>query len=442
MKLLKNIRNIFVMKTKNNLSLAIYSILIAILAWFVISMTFYPSVPKTIKDIPVNIDISGTYAAENGLSVISCDVKSVDVQIRGSRTQVGNLNADSLTAYIDVENVSSTGQKTLSIKIRSDSGINYEVSSISPETAHVVFDKYDTKQFPVTPKIPNVSYAEGKTINPSEFTCEPDVISITGPSAKLAKISTVYAVSEKKLSLDSSYTLSSDEVQLYSEDGTLIDQSMMKLDTSSFMINIPVLTQKTVGLAVKLVYLPAEFDQSSVKLKMSADSITIASKNSQSEIPDILEIGSIPLSDLDMDYTRTFNITSILEASNMINMSDLETVTVTLDDAELAKKQITLGPENMKITNKPNNDYDYEILTKSLTIDIVGPANIIDDLVPSDFSADANLLNADTSSEQFTYDVSISCLASDKVWSVTKPKVKIQKTEKATEAEKADEEQE
>ena len=408
----------------------ILSLLLAILIWLVVAMTLYPSIPKTIEKIPLSVDIAGSPAADSGLSVISCDVDTVDVQLVGSRTQIGNLNAENLTAYVDYENVTSTGKKTLSIKVKSDSGINYEVKSITPSTAVVELDKYDPLPFEVKPKIPNVKYAEGKTIDPDEFTCEPDIINITGPSAQLAKISSVYAVSDRNLTLDSSYTLNSDEVQLFSEDGTRIDASSLLFDTSTFTINIPVLTQKTVKPVVQILNAPTDFDQSCLDFKMSADSLTIASNNSFSEIPDTLDIGKIPLSDLDIGYSNTFDISSVLETSGMINKSGIDSITVTLNDEGLAKKEIVLDGSSIRLSNTPNDNYYYDILTQKLTISVIGPEGVISELTASDFTADVNLLNADTSQDQFNYDVTISCLTHDNVWSVTKAKVSIKKTAK------------
>ncbi len=417
-------------EAKGNLPMIILSLLLAILIWLVVAMTLYPSIPKTIENIPLSVDIAGSPAADSGLSVISCDVDTVDVQLVGSRTQIGNLNAENLTAYVDYENVTSTGKKTLSIKVKSDSGINYEVKSITPSTAVVELDKYDTLPFEVKPKIPNVKYAEGKTIDPDEFTCEPDIINITGPSAQLAKISSVYAVSDRNLTLDSSYTLNSDEVQLFSEDGTRIDASSLLFDTSTFTINIPVLTQKTVKPIVQILNAPTDFDQSCLDFKMSADSLTIASNNSFSEIPDTLDIGKIPLSDLDIGYSNTFDISSVLETSGMINKSGIDSITVTLNDEGLAKKEIVLDGSSIRLSNTPNDNYDYDILTQKLTISVIGPEGVISELTASDFTADVNLLNADTSQDQFNYDVTISCLTHDNVWSVTKAKVSIKKTAK------------
>ena len=332
------------------------------------------------------------------------------------------------------------------------------MDSVTPSTASIEFDKYESMQFPVSPKIPNVKFESSKTINSSEFTCEPDVVTITGPSTRLSKIGTVYAVSNREMTLDSSHALSSDEIQLLSEDGTTLDNSNLTFNTTNFLINIPVLTTKTVGMYVQIVNAPSDFNQECLNFKMYADSkeidsITIASKNSQAEIPDSLEIGKIVLSDITPDYSRTFDLSTVLEAQNCINMSGITNITVTLepyaadehdesdepdesDTPDEAKKIITksiyLDQSRINISNKPDNNYDYSVLTENLTIDIAGPSDVLAEVTANDIIADVNLLNANISEDQFTYDVMFSCPKYDNIWAITVCKVSIQRTPKET----------
>ena len=116
MKLISIIKRKFLRSITNNLSIAIFSFIIAIIAWFVISITIYPSTPKTINNINLSLDISQTSADENGLEVISCDVDKINVQIEGDRSQIGNLTKDDIVAKLDVDNVLVPGTKKLSIK--------------------------------------------------------------------------------------------------------------------------------------------------------------------------------------------------------------------------------------------------------------------------------------------------------------------------------------
>ncbi len=435
MSFIKNLKNRFASGLKNNLSLAIYSIIIAIIAWFVVSMTIYPSIPKTIENIPVVIDITGTPAAENGLSLISCDLETVDVKILGNRAQIGNLTNDNLEARVVTDNVTSAGTKKLSLEILcNDDSIEFAVESISHETATVVFDKFVTKEFSLAPEIPNITFAEGKIIDSGAFSCEPDIIKITGPEAQLNKISKCVAVTNKELQIDTSYSVPADELKLYAEDGATIEKSSFKFDTaaSGILVNIPVLTQKTVELSVGLSGVPSNFDTSSLKFELSTDSIIIASQNSQlNEIPDKLEIGPILLSDLDLGYAGSFPI----DTKEYTNMSNVNSVTVTLDDSELDKKEITLGQEQLTISNLPDDKYDYSVVTKQLDIAIIGPADVIADITAGDIVANANLFGGDNipQSDSFSYSVSISCPNYDNVWAVTNSKITIQKTPKVEE---------
>lgn len=432
MKIPDTIRDIFRRKSQTNFSLAVYSVLIAILVWFAVSLTLYPSVPKTIEKVPLNLAIGTTAASDNTLNVISCDVENVKVKVIGSRTQIANIDSDTLSAYVDTDNVYSTGRKNLPIKIRSTNGIEFEVDSIEPSTAEVVFDKYESVQFPVLPKIPNVKFDDNKTINSTEFSCEPNIVTITGPSSQIQKISTVYASSNREMVLDSSYALSSDEIQLFAEDGTVIDNSAMTFDNTNFLINIPVLTVKEVGVYVRIVNAPANFDQSCLNLEMSADTIKIASKTSQTEIPDKLEIGQIVLSDINLDYSKTFDLSPILEAQGCINMSETTSITVTVNSENLSTKEITLDQSRVNISNAPNNGYDYKVITPSLNIEIVGAEDVIDKITPNDIIGDVNLLNASITEDQFIYDVIFSCPKYENVWAITNYKVSIQRTPKET----------
>ncbi|MDE6427294.1 MAG: hypothetical protein K2K89_14320 [Ruminococcus sp.] len=431
MKFTETIREIFRRKSQTNFSLAIYSVIIAVAVWFAVSLTLYPSVPKTIENVTLDLAIGSTAASDSTLSVISCNTQDVKVKVIGSRTQIANIDSDTISAYVDTDNVYTTGRKNLPIKVKSTNGIEFEVSSIEPSTAEVVFDKYESVQFPVQPKIPNVKFDENKTINSNEFSCEPNIVTITGPSSQIKKISNVYAVSNREMTLDSSHALSSDEIQLFSEDNTVIDPSSMTFDTTNFLINIPVLTVKEVGVYVQIVNAPASFDQNALNLKMSTNTIKIASKNSQTEIPDKLEIGKILLSDITPDFSKTFDISTILETQNCINMSDTTSITVTTNSENLTTKGITLDQSRINISNAPD-EYDYKVITQSLNLEIAGDAETIEKITPNDIVADVNLLNASITEDQFTYDVIFSCPKYDNIWAITNYKVSIQRTPKET----------
>ena len=426
MKLLDKVKQNLMRGVKNDLSLAIYSILIAIVVWFIIAITLYPSVPKTIQNVSIVLDTS---TASNNLSVISYDVERVDIRIKGSRTQVGNLDAGSFMAYFDTDNVTTPGKKSLNIKIKSSSRVNYEIESITPSTVNVVFDEFKSVEIPVKPQIPNMSVAEGKAIYSKEFSCDPEVITVTGPSAQLNKIAYANAISEKELVIDSTQNIPVERIEFFSEDDTKIDTTDLKFNTANLFIKVPVVTQKTVSLDVQLMRVPKNtFDTSFLKLKVSPETITIASKNSQAKIPDTLTISQISLRDLKDGYRETFDISSILAANDMINQSGVETVTVSLENTGLMKKDLLINKENIRILNPPNDGNSYSLVTGSLPITVIGPKSIVESITNDDFYAEANLLNTNSDLDQFTFEVLVCCSKSKYVWAVGQTNVLIQKT--------------
>lgn len=423
----------FLSNLKNNFSLASLSLLIAIIVWFVISITQYPTAQKTIAHIPVSRDITGTPAEENGIRVFECDVDEVTVELLGSRTMVGRLNNENLEAYLDASNIYSTGTKSLDIKVRSNDGYEFEVQSVTPPYASVVMDKYDTREFQVEPQIPKMTTTSGKAVNQEELTCDPGVVSITGPSAQLDSISKVYAISDKEMKLDSSFSTLSDRVQLVDKDGGVIEQTpLIKLSTGKFNISVPVRSQKTVGLSVVIAGVPSGFDQDCIRFIMSTDSITLASNNSQSEIPDPLEVGSVNLSELTLDFSKTFSISKVLEPSSFTNISELDTVTVTLDTEGLSSKDIVLDQNRIAISNRPDSSYSYNVLTQKLPITVIGPEDVIDSVTADDIMADVNLIDSNRQEEIFSAPVTFTTKYSN-VWAVTKSNVTIGRTAVSTE---------
>ncbi|MCR5075958.1 MAG: hypothetical protein K6A79_09185 [Ruminococcus sp.] len=421
----------FIIKEKhlrNNFLLALLSLFLSCIVWLIISMTQYPDALKTIEHIPLSTDISDSVAGNNGLSVISSDVEEVTVELLAGKTQVGSLNNETLEAYIDADSVTNPGTRTLTIKIRGASNINYEVKSVKPANATIVFDKMDTRTFDVSAQIPNVSVVDGKAIDQNDITCEPSEVRITGPSSQLDKISKCIAVSNKELSLDSTYNLQSDELQLYTEDNALIDQSTMKLSDAVFNITIPVRTQKEVGLYVSIVDAPDNFDTDIIKFDMSSDSVVLACNNSKVEIPDMLDIGKVSLNELKPGFTKTFSISNRLEGSDYENVSELETVTVKFDDSDFAQTSLVLDKSRISTSNEPDAaNYKYEVLTQRMEITLVGPEEVINEITPEDILADVNLINANLSTDQFSWNASFTCKY-DSVWVVTNSKVSVQRT--------------
>ncbi|WP_303804590.1 YbbR-like domain-containing protein [Ruminococcus flavefaciens] len=421
-------------ETTNNATLLLIAIICAVAAWFIVAMTIYPSESKTITDIPLIMDITGTSAAENGLSITNRNVEKVTVSFDCSRTNYNRINADDIRAYVNFDNITTEGKKTLTIQVDSDNGMELTNLKVYPETVEVELNKFEIKTINVKPKLTNVTLAEGKVFG--DIKCQPEEITITGPSSKLAQIAECYAVSEKTLTdLDTSYSgLNSDRLEFIDAEGNpLIDTQFITTDPATVNISMQVLTQKTLPFKVNLK-LPqnSDFDKDSLKFDITPAELTIASGSSDVTLTDDpLEI-PISLSAVDIGFSKDYNIENMLSAKNVINVSGIENVKVTLNDEGLASKEITLAGGNVKLLHVPNDGYNYSIETAKITFKLIGPADVIDDIIAADLDATVNFLGEDTSKnpDLFEYYVDVSCSTHNNVWCFNAPKVNIRKTAK------------
>lgn len=369
-----------------------FSIVCAILIWFTISVTAYKTTHVTFYNIPVSYDLSGTLAEANGLSTVSCDVETVTVEVEGNRSQIGRLSADHLTAYLQIGNISTQGEFTFDIDVRSDMDISFSAANITPDYATVRLDKIETRSYDVTTAIPNIQATDGHVLNRDDVVCEPSVIEITGPSAQLNEIANVEIYSDKSVRIDSLYSLYTNEVRLYTEEGALMDTDHLEIPSTNFQISIPVLTQKTLALTYDIRNAPTGFALNWLRdrLHLSEETINLASQtNTVFADRDSWSVGFITLDSITLDFTKDFEIDV---KDEYINQSPFQYVTLTLDSEGLASREFYLTSDNISIVNAPTG-YQCDVITQSFPITVVGDAQALEQLSTQDILVTVDLLN-------------------------------------------------
>lgn len=426
MKRLPDIRRRFNALFTSRLSLIILSILSAILIWFVVSVNVYPTTPRTIYNVPVVIDLEGTSAEAGGLSVVSSDVETVTVQIVGARSEVGILTNEDLVAYAEVRNINMSGTYSLDITVQAENGVEFETNTISPSHVNVEFDRIETRTFDVTAELPNIIVTAGHTMD--EIICEPATIDITGPSAQLDEIASVRVTADKAAELDASYSLYSSEISLYTEEGSLLESEQLQVPATNVQITIPVLTQQQLQLTYDIVNAASGFDLEWLRdrLYLSDKTITYASTNPSLAEKDSWYMGNIKLDEIDLDFSTTFTIE---EKEGYINQSGIQEVSLTLDSEGLVKREFTVSSDNIIVVNKPSA-YDFDIITKNLTISVIGPEDVLNSLSTSDIVVTVDLLNYNSSqSASFSYDSTITFGDNNNVWAVGVYKIALNRLE-------------
>lgn len=423
MKFLARLKNSLITSFTSNTVLIISSVVIAIILWFIISITIYPTTPKTLSNIPVEINVTGTSAEANGLSVISYETKKVNVTIKGDRSSIGSLSSEDFKASPIIENVTSAGEKILKISVKSNKpDIEFEVTDISPSTMTVMFDRIDTRKYELSVVAPNIKAAEGLYMDSEDFSCSPSTIEISGPSTLLDKIDKSSVLVNDEKELETAYTFHSSDIVLYDKNDSKIDTKNLSFNVNDFTVEIPVYTQRELSLSYNIRYAPSNFDLNSLGLELNVDSINLASPNTDLQKIDSWNIGDIPLYDIDWDYNESFQL-DIPE--NYKNLSNISTITAKLNTEGLAKKTVTVN--DISIVNAPT-DYDCSVKTYGIVFDIIGPEEDIEEITEKDIIVSVDLLKYNIQSSNFTADATISFPNYSKVWAVGLQKVSVEAT--------------
>ena len=139
-------------------------------------------------------------------------------------------------------------------------------------------------------------------------------------------------------------------------------------------------------------------------------------------------MGYIRLSDIKLPYSNTFDIDL---GGEYINRSGIEQVTVNLDSEGLSERDFSIGQENISIVNAPNS-YEFELVTKKMSITVIGTEEELDELTPDDIVVIVDLqnYNAEQASD-FSWTPTISFMDKTRVWASGSYRIAIQRLDTA-----------
>lgn len=396
---------------KRDFPLKVGAVVIAIIIWFALSITMFPTVFMTIEDVPVTISLEGTTAEAQGLAITEFNEDTkVEVSISGMRYEIGSFTEDDLKATVDMSGVTQAGTYDLNINVTS-SAASCSVTKITPSTVRVKVDYIKQVTIPLQVRATSVSAEDGYSLGDAVVT--PETITVRGPEKLVDSLGyAVFAVDQKK-KLSETYTTSDGKLYLYSNDNSLIDDSSFELDYDPISVTFPVYFMKTLKFSFDYQGAPDNFDTNILKYKLSQDSIDVMTANESVLNQDVLHLGYINLSDINLEKSFTFDVNL---DSGVSSPSGIRTVTVTFDPTGFVSKQFTIPESNIKMINVPANR-TAELSTKAISeVTIYGPADVMETLTADDLIAEFDMQSTVLENGTYTRNVRIYAPQVDTVW--------------------------
>ncbi|MCL2054242.1 MAG: hypothetical protein FWG90_07410 [Oscillospiraceae bacterium] len=421
--MIKKITSYITRLFEKDFSIKIASIIAAVVIWFAVSISVYPVMSKPLNNIPVEINIEGTFAEANDLRVIFQSREFVGITITGQRGQIGNLNASELVAVARADNVRTPGSYSLRLEIECKTGRQFDVIEFNDSLVTVIFDEIITKEFEIKPQIDSggvsVSLTTGLMVDPDDISVSPETVAVTGPKSMVDRVTEARIRVAVDQDISQTYEYVSSDLSLYSGTLPIIDTENLTFSRTQFNVYIPVMHRQTLEPVVRVTNAPDSFNTEAFieKLVFSDSALEVAAP-SEFVKPTIstIDIGEINMREVDIGTVFTFNADDFLPAGYQ-TLDGVRTVTVTCPSEGLSKIERHIPGWSIQFVNA-QPQYEYNMISSGFMLFFMGPNDVINQLTESDITATIDILKNpfDMTVGDYKPIVEFSIPAHDNVW--------------------------
>lgn len=414
---------------KKDFGMRIVSLLIAVGAWFIISVSEHPTTTMTFRNVSVEVDLDGSVAERNKLSVIEISEETVKATIKGQRSSIGGLSSSDFVAKPEIVDVTDAGEYELKLNIEcKDKNADFEYTVV-PDKIKVSFDKIISKSFDLTADIPNIVAADGYLKGNAEVTTP--TVTITGPEERVNYITRCKIQNLSEMELTESQEISEGNNLVLYHNNTVISSEGLSLSKNSFAINVPVTMRKTLPLVVSFINVPENLSLEDIEYTQSVKEIEVAAPSDKIEHLGELYLCTIDLRKVTPGYTVTVPL-EFTEESEIENLSRVSEVTLEFPLENLTTRMITVSRDDIVIINKPA-DYDIIPATTGWDVTFVGEADVLERLTVDDIVVQLDLSSVSSSITSNVYiraPIKIYVPGDDVVWATGSQVVAFQAKEK------------
>ena len=373
----------------NDRFVLIFSILAAIVLWFIMATVNTNERPRIIYNVPIEVTLPDS-AVEEGYTIYGQNETQASVSIKGNSLTVNQIKSGDLQIVAqDVSSVTHAGEYTFTlVAVKKGQLTDYEVVSIEPGTVVVEVDKTKETTLPIESRI-NYTTDENHYVSAPELSASS--VKLTGPETvinRVAKAAVEYNVREN---LQETRTFQA-KINLYDAQNNLIQDNRITMSAENVDVTLTVLNRKELPVTLRYRNQPPNFNLDSSRLKITPEKLDIgASADMINELTEI-SLGEFDLSRLSPDSTG-FTMDIVLP-DGVRNLSNVTTAAVEFDLSGYAVK--TLDVTGFNIRNLDTSKR-ATVTTRTLSVTIVAPQSEIDAITADSLSADIDMSNINVS---------------------------------------------
>ncbi|MBE6606377.1 MAG: hypothetical protein E7635_05010 [Ruminococcaceae bacterium] len=360
---------------KNDTGARILCLVGAMLIWFyaVSSQTIIED--TRFASIPVKLMSVDTLEEEYGMTVISGYDYNVDVTLSGTRSELSRIDADDISAYVDLSQIETAGTYSLDLRVSAPGGVS--VKELSANYVDVYVDKRSSKNVEI--RINPIYMIESNYLLGTPK-ADIETVTVTGPADVLSQITHAQVtVDVGKLTKTVTTTGS---IVLYAG-GTPVTNPYVKTTQSDVTVVVPVYTEKEVDLAVEFKH--GYFNEKNSKITIEPSSIRI--KGDPTELDKINTLHIMTIDEKSISATTTSR-TAIIELPDGIeSVYGVDSATVTINQIGVSTREINVK----NITVKNPEGLNYSIARDSVNVMLRGGSGSLALVSESNISLEADL---------------------------------------------------
>lgn len=365
----------------HNITLLILAFVLAFTAWLYLNGTAETDTSVTVKDIPIELELSEA-AVDDGLQIFKGNDQKANVDVQGNRVTVGSLSSsDIIVTSSQTGSITSPGYSTVSLQAKKASiKSNYDIVSVSPSVIEIFVDRELEKVLPIDNQITvelddknhyaNVSLSQSK-------------VSLSGPDTQVSKIASVAVVDTIEDVKTNQQSEKQEELHFFDEDGNeLTDLDMVMKDIDTVGVTISVQPIISVNLDVTASNAPSDHPS----ITVSPSTVKIAGPQ---ETLDSIEDNTVTIGSLDFTKLQNTNVNqkyNITLPTGCKVISGESTAIASVDLSSYYSARVTC-----KITSKLDiASYTTEFASKNIEVTIYGPEEQTEAISASDISVVAD----------------------------------------------------
>ena len=348
------------------------SIVAAIAIWLYVDTVRMPSVPMTVKDIPVEFAGESTIMADKGLMLLSGYDTTIDLTLKGPRRQLYKMNKDDIRIVVDTSSITEVGTQSLSYQVIFPDGVSKNAISVDWASAYrvtVTVGELFSKEVPVKCEVTGAPkkdfYAEKPILDTQSILLHEEQ----------RRENPAFHISYAKLSVDINGTDKSYEnavgFTLYDYNDIVVENSAIRPTVKLVQVKVPVKTTKEVPLEI-IVRESSGSTLAQIEYTIAPRSVTLAGEKDVLNTITSIALDTVYLQDISQSQTMYYEI---IAPENTELVGENQSATVSFSVTGVTEKTVTV---TQFLVERVKEGFTGKCITESIQVTLRGVTSEIE----------------------------------------------------------------